>query len=137
MYDKSNGSTTKRNCKRFMSMLGIHRRIVSLMLVGSLPLLLGANCGLETCDIFNCDTLPFIEELLALDEHTEDLHDDEAGQMDMEDEEEPVDDAPHDDEDEQMFDDEEMHDDDEEQMHDEHDSAARALREAPRPYARV
>ena len=75
MYNKLNGSTTKRNCKRFISMLGIRHRIVSLMLVGSLPLLLGATCGLETCDIFNCDTLPFIEELLAPDGHAEDMHD--------------------------------------------------------------
>ena len=127
MYDKSSGSTTKQNCKRFMSMSGIRRRIVSLMSVGSLPMLLGANCGLETCDIFNCDTLPFIEELLALDEHAEDMHDHEEGQMDVEDEEEHVDDTPHDDEDEQMVDDEETHDADEEQMHEDHDSAARAL----------
>lgn len=128
MYDKSNGSTVKRNCKQFTPIVGIRRRIVSLLMLGSLPLLLGATCGLETCDIFNCDTLPFIEELLAPDEHTENGHDDEDGQMDMdmEDGEEHVDDDAHDDEEgEQMSDDEEMHDDDEEQMHDDHDSGVK------------
>ena len=87
MYNKSNGSTTKRNCNQSISMLGIRRRIVSLMLLGSLPLLLGATCGFETCDIFNCDTLPFIEELLAPDEHAEDMHDDTMDGMIDEDDE--------------------------------------------------
>ena len=87
MYNKSNGLTTKRNCNQSISMLGIRRRIVSLMLLGSLPLLLGATCGFETCDIFNCDTLPFIEELLAPDEHAEDMHDDTMDGMIDEDDE--------------------------------------------------
>ena len=105
---------------------GLPCGLICLGLTALLPMLLGATCGLETCDIFNCDTLPFIEELLAPDEHTENGHDDEDGQMDMEDGDENVDDDAHDDEeDEQMVDDEEMHEDDEEQMHDDHDSAAR------------
>ncbi len=103
----------------------IPRRLACLILSGCVPLLLGAECSLETCDIFNCDTLPFIEELLASDEHTEDGHDDEDGQMDMDmdmdmgDGEEHVDDDAHDDEeDEQMDDDEVMHDEEEEHMED-------------------
>ena len=103
---------------------GLPRELVCLGLAALLPMVLGATCGLETCDIFNCDTLPYIEALLAPDEHTEDVHDDEDGQMnmDMEDGEEHVDDDAHDDEeDEMMGDDEEIHDDDEEQMDDDHD----------------
>ncbi len=100
---------------------GLPRGLICLGLTALFPMLLGATCGLETCDIFNCDTLPFIEELLAPDEHAENGHDEEDGQMDMEDGDEHVDDDAHDDEeDEQMVDDEEMHDD--------HDSATRALR---------
>ena len=64
MYDKSNGSTMKRNCKQFIPILAIRRRIVSLLMLGSLPLLLGATCGFETCDIFNCDSLFFVEGFL-------------------------------------------------------------------------
>ncbi len=82
----------------------IPRRLGCLILSGCLPLLLGAECGLETCDIFNCDTLSFIEELLAPDEHAEGMHDDTMDGMIDED-------------DEHMADEEDMHD--EEEDHDE------------------
>ncbi len=88
MYNKSNGSTTKRNCKQFISMLGIRRRIASLMLVGSLPLLLGGTCGFETCDIFNCDSLFFVEGFFDSmgdmhDEGDEHIDDDHVDMVDM------------------------------------------------------
>ena len=44
----------------------------------------GAGCGLEPCDIFNCETLPFMEEFINdlgaafADEADEDMHDDEG-----------------------------------------------------------
>ncbi len=129
MYKKPNGSITKRNCKRFISILGIRHRIVSLMMLGSLPLLLGATCGFETCDIFNCDTLPFIEELLSADEHAEDTHDDTMDGMaddhdDMDGMEDEHDDADgmgdeHDDMDGEHDDD--MPGDDDDHMDDDHD----------------
>ncbi len=86
MYDKSNGSTMKRNCKQFIPILGIRRRIVSLLMLGSLPLLLGATCGFETCDIFNCDSLFFVEGFLGpmvdMDDDHDDMADDDDGHMD-------------------------------------------------------
>ncbi len=93
MYDKSNGSTMKRNCKQFIPILGIRRRIVSLLMLGSLPLLLGATCGFETCDIFNCDTLFFVEGFLG---SMDDMHDDgdehdDDGDHDMVDDDDDMD----------------------------------------------
>ena len=125
MYDKSNRSSMIRNCQQFIPILGIRRRIVSLMLVGSLPLLLGADCGLETCDIFNCDTLPFIEELLAPDEHAEDMHDegdehidDDHGDMDEDDDDMDGMTDDHDDMDGMEDEHDDMHDDDDDHMDD-------------------
>ncbi|MCH7685868.1 MAG: hypothetical protein IH899_04165 [Planctomycetes bacterium] len=74
MKNASKDTPCKANHRQLVSR-PIPRRFLCLMVGGCLPLLLGANCGLETCDIFNCDTLPFIEELLAPDEHAEDMHD--------------------------------------------------------------
>ncbi len=82
MYDKASGSTMKRNCKQFIPILGIRRRIVSLLMLGSLPLLLGATCGFETCDIFNCDSLFFVEGFLGSMDDMDDDHDDMDGMAD-------------------------------------------------------
>ena len=147
MYDKSNRSSMIRNCQQFIPILGIRRRIVSLMLVGSLPLLLGADCGLETCDIFNCDSLFFVEGFLDSlgdshdegDEHVDDDHgdmvdDDMEGMADdhddmdgMQDEHDDMD-GEHDDDmpgdDDDHMDDEhadDVHDDDDGHMDNEHD----------------
>ena len=118
MYDKSNGSTMERNCMQFNPVLGIRRRIVSLLMLGSLPLLLGATCGLETCDIFNCDSLFFVEGFLG---SMDDMDDDHDGMDGMDDEH---DDMPGDDDD-HMNDEHEddVHDDDGDHMDDDHDES--------------
>ncbi len=118
MYDKPNGSITKRNCKQFIAMLGIRRRIVSLMLVGSLPLLLGATCGFETCDIFNCDSLFFVEGLLGSMDGMDDDHDDMDGMDDEHDDTDGMEDD-HDDMDEEHDDDMPGDDDHMDDVHDE------------------
>ncbi len=92
MYDKPNGSTMKRNCKQFIPILGIRRRIVSLLMLGSLPLLLGATCGFETCDIFNCDSLFFVEGFLGPMVDMDDDHDDMDGMDDDHDDVDGMDD---------------------------------------------
>ena len=131
MKNASKDTPCKANHRQLVSR-PIPRRFLCLMVGGCLPLLLGANCGLETCDIFNCDTLPFIEELLAPDEHAEDMHDegdehidDDHGDMaDMDGMTEDHDDMEgmpdeHDDTDEEH--DEDMPEDDDDHMGDEHE----------------
>ncbi len=92
MYDKPTGSTMKRNCKQFIPILGIRRRIMSLLMLGSLPLLLGATCGFETCDIFNCDSLFFVEGFLGPMVDMDDDHDDMDGMDDEHEDTDGVDD---------------------------------------------
>lgn len=122
MYDKSNRSSMIRNCQQFIPILGIRRRIVSLMLVGSLPLLLGADCGLETCDIFNCDSLFFVEGFFDSmggmhdegDEHIDHDH----GDMDEDDDDMDGMTDDHDDMDGMEDEHDDMHDDDDDHMDD-------------------
>ena len=104
------------------------RRWVQALLIGSLvsagPLLTGCAAGItaeDACRILNCDTLFFVEDLIA-DMNAGDMHDDDGDMHD--DDMDMGDDDMHDDDD--MQDDDEMHDDDEmqgdeEQGDDEHD----------------
>ncbi len=64
-------------------MLPAARRLVQLGLVSLFPLLLGATCGLEPCDVFNCDTLPFMEDFSwPNDDHDDDMDDHDMDDMD-------------------------------------------------------
>ncbi len=62
-------------------MLAAARRLVQLGLISLLPLLLGAECGLEPCEVFNCDTLPFMEDF-SWPNGEQDDHDDMDGMDD-------------------------------------------------------
>jgi hypothetical protein len=79
MWFDDSATAVSDNKSSWMS--AVTRRLVQLGLVSLFPLLLGATCGLEPCDVFNCDTLPFVEDL-SWSNGEQDDHDDMDGDMD-------------------------------------------------------
>ncbi len=117
MWFDDSATAVSDNKSSWMS--AVTRRLVQLGLVSLFPLLLGATCGLEPCDVFNCDTLPFVEDL-SWSNGEQDDHDDMDGDMDddMDDHDDMDDDMDdHDDMDGDMDD----HDDMDDDMDDDHD----------------